>query len=175
MTNDRTLDLLVVDDDPQLRATLLSRFARQGFQVQAAGSGEEALRLAERRNFDVAIVDVMMPGMSGLELLRRLKEEHPECEVIVLTGQGTIESAVEAMKGGAFDYLQKPFPLKELDRGADSLFRMKPDFDSCGFRAPPISPPHDHVRFDHFAGDVEVRARFVHVKPDRVNLVAGGF
>jgi len=109
------LDLLVVDDDQEFRETLSSRFARQGFAVRAAGCGDDALGLAARWNFDVAIFDMMMPGMSGLELLRRFKEHHPECEIIMLTGQGSIETAVEAMKLGAYDYLQKPFPLKDLE------------------------------------------------------------
>jgi DNA-binding NtrC family response regulator len=109
------LDLLVVDDDHEFRDTLRSRFARSGFEVRAAANGEEALGLAQRRNFAVAIFDMMMPGMNGLELLKRFKTDHPECEVILLTGQGSIETAVEAMKLGAYDYLQKPFSLKDLE------------------------------------------------------------
>jgi len=109
------LDLLIVDDDQEFRDTLKARFARHEIAVQTASCGEEALGLAERRNFDVAIFDMMMPGMSGLELLKRFKADHPECEVVLLTGQGTIETAVEAMKLGAFDYLQKPFPLRDLE------------------------------------------------------------
>jgi DNA-binding NtrC family response regulator len=107
--------LLVVDDDQEFRDTLRSRFSRSGFEVSAAANGEEALGLAQRRNFDVAIFDMMMPGMNGLELLKRFKTDHPECEVILLTGQGSIETAVEAMKLGAYDYLQKPFSLKDLE------------------------------------------------------------
>jgi DNA-binding NtrC family response regulator len=115
MTLPPTVDLLVVDDDQEFRDTLRARFARSGFEVAAAASGEQALDLAARRNFDVAIFDMMMPGMSGLELLKRFRLDHPECEVILLTGQGSIETAVEAMKQGAYDYLQKPFPLKDLE------------------------------------------------------------
>jgi DNA-binding NtrC family response regulator len=115
MTAAGPIDLLVVDDDHEFRETLGSRFGRHGFEVKSAASGAEALDLAQRRSFDVAIFDMMMPGMNGLELLTRFKEIHPECEVIVLTGQGSIETAVEAMKLGAYDYLQKPFPLKELE------------------------------------------------------------
>jgi len=115
MTSPITVDLLVVDDDPEFRDTLRSRFTRHGFEVRAAASGEEALGVAEQRTFDVAIFDMMMPGMTGLELLKRFKGAHPECEVILLTGQGSIETAVEAMKLGAYDYLQKPFPLKDLE------------------------------------------------------------
>lgn len=119
------LDLLVVDDDQEFREILASRFARQGFAVQSAGNGEDALGLAERRNFDVAIFDMMMPGMNGLELLKRFKETHPECEIILLTGQASIETAVEAMKLGAYDYLQKPFPLKDLEGVVDKAFERR--------------------------------------------------
>jgi len=118
-------DLLVVDDDAEFRDTLCNRFTRQGFEVQTAPNGPEALALAQRRNFDVAIFDMMMPEMTGLELLKRFKESHPECEVILLTGQGSIESAVEAMKLGAFDYLQKPFPLKDLENVAVKAFERR--------------------------------------------------
>ena len=127
MTNtpNSAVDLLVVDDDQEFRDTLRTRFARRGFEVRSAASGEEALELAELRNFDVAIFDIMMPGMSGLELLRRFKARHAECEVVLLTGQGTIETAVEAMKLGAYDYLQKPFPLKDLEAVVVKAFERR--------------------------------------------------
>jgi len=83
------------------------------------------MEVAELRNFDVAIFDIMMPGMSGLELLKRFKARHAECEVVLLTGQGTIETAVEAMKLGAYDYLQKPFPLKDLEAVAVKAFERR--------------------------------------------------
>jgi DNA-binding NtrC family response regulator len=125
MTAPPPIDLLVVDDDLQFRETLVTRFARHGFAVQSAGNGEEALGLAQRRNFDVAVFDMMMPGMSGLELLKHFKEFHPECEVILLTGQGSIETAVEAMKLGAYDYLKKPFSLKDLESVAGKAFERR--------------------------------------------------
>lgn len=106
-------DLLLVDDEPGLRSTVAKHFSRRGYRVEEADDGEQALQLARRREFDVAVVDMMMPKMSGIELLRKLKAE-AECEVILLTGQGTIESAVEAMKLGAYDFLTKPVRLAEL-------------------------------------------------------------
>jgi DNA-binding NtrC family response regulator len=115
MPDTKKIDLLVVDDDDDFRGTTSRWFNRAGFLVSEASTGEHALELAQRRDFDVAIVDMKMPGMSGLELLKTFKEGSAECEVILLTGQGTVESAVEAMKSGAFDYLTKPFPLKELE------------------------------------------------------------
>lgn len=115
MYSPERVQLLIVDDDDDFRGTVMRRFARRGFRVEQATSGAEALDLSARKSFDVAIVDLMMPGMSGLELLSRLREAHPDCQVVMLTGQGTIETAVEAMKQGAYDFLTKPFPLGELE------------------------------------------------------------
>ena len=109
------VNLLIVDDDAEFRSTVSRRFGRRGFRVQEAADGAEALGVAAERDFHVAIVDLMMPGMSGIEVLAKLKQTQPECEVILLTGQGTVESAVEAMKRGAYDFLTKPFPLAELE------------------------------------------------------------
>ena len=111
----KDIDLLIVDDDDEFRDTMARRFRQRGFHVHEASNGEDALQLTQRRDFDVAILDMMMPGLSGLEVLEKFKEAHVECEAIVLTGQGTIESAVNAMKAGAYDYLTKPFSLKELE------------------------------------------------------------
>jgi DNA-binding NtrC family response regulator len=109
------IDLLIVDDDAEFRATVSRRFARRGFRIKEAADGTQALEIASERDFQVAIVDLMMPGMSGIEVLAKLKQAQPECQVILLTGQGTIETAVEAMKRGAYDFLTKPFPLAELE------------------------------------------------------------
>lgn len=81
-----------------------------------APNAQEALALLDRQQFDVAVIDMNMPGISGVELLQRMKSENIETEVIILTGQGTIESAVQAMKIGACDYLTKPFPLGDLEQ-----------------------------------------------------------
>jgi DNA-binding NtrC family response regulator len=116
MSERKNIDLLVVDDDDDFRSTMAKMFARRGFQVEEAADGEQALAAAQRRVFDVAIFDMIMPGLCGLDLLRKFREGHAECEVLVLTGQGTIETAVGAMKLGAYDYLTKPFPLKELEK-----------------------------------------------------------
>jgi DNA-binding NtrC family response regulator len=118
----RDIDLLVVDDDDEFRGTMARMFSRRGFQVHEAANGEAALSTAQRRDFGVAILDMKMPGLCGVDLLKRFKEEHPECELIVLTGQGTIETAVQAMKQGAYDFLTKPFPLKELEKLIEKAF-----------------------------------------------------
>ncbi|MCA9143940.1 MAG: sigma-54-dependent Fis family transcriptional regulator [Planctomycetaceae bacterium] len=115
MANAEEVDLLVVDDDDEFRDTLVRRYTRCGFRVSDASCGDEALDMVQRRDFDVAVFDMMMPGLSGLELLEKFKENQVECEVILLTGKGSIDTAVHAMKAGAFDYLQKPFPLQDLE------------------------------------------------------------
>src|SRR5690349_18271992 len=107
----KKIDLMLVDDDPDFRESVARRFMRRGFQVQEAAHGEQALQLASLRQFDVIVLDMIMPGMTGIQVLEQLKLTHPECEVILLTGQGTIETAVQAMKLGACDFLTKPFPL----------------------------------------------------------------
>lgn len=109
------IDLLIVDDDDEFRGTVSRRFIRRGYRVREAAGPEEALRALAERQFDVALLDLVMPGMSGVELLEKLRASQPDCEAILLTGQGSIETAVEAMRKGAFDYLTKPFPLGELE------------------------------------------------------------
>jgi DNA-binding NtrC family response regulator len=110
-----SIDLLIVDDDAEYRATLVRRFSRSGYNVYEASDGAEALELAERRQFDVAIIDMMMPRVSGFELLEKLKASQPDCEIIMLTGSATVETAVKAMKLGAYDYLTKPCSLVECE------------------------------------------------------------
>src|SRR4051812_17511038 len=109
------LQLLIVDDDEQLRQTLVRRFQRQGMNVTSASSGEEALAQIAQTRCDVALLDLHMPGMTGIELLGQLKERQPELEAIMLTAHGSIETAIMAMKRGAYDYLTKPFHLPELE------------------------------------------------------------
>ncbi len=107
--------LLIVDDDDQIRQTLVRRFQRQGMSVTEARSGEEALSLLPRQSFDVALLDLNLPGMSGVEFLEKLKAEQPEAEALLLTAHASIETAILAMKRGAYDYLAKPFHLPELE------------------------------------------------------------
>jgi DNA-binding NtrC family response regulator len=114
-TTHAPLRLLIVDDDEDLRQVLLRRFQQLGASVTAAGSGEEALAAAARARFDVALLDLHLPGLSGIDILGRLKEDQPDLEAILLTAHGSIETAIQAMKGGAYDYLTKPFRLSELE------------------------------------------------------------
>ncbi len=106
--------ILVVEDDPSLRRIMQVRMEHHGFRVECAESGEEGMAALEREPFDLLLTDLMLPGMSGLEVLKQAKAQHPATAVIVLTAFGTVETAVEAMKGGAFDYLTKPVDNEEL-------------------------------------------------------------
>ncbi|MCA9024487.1 MAG: sigma-54-dependent Fis family transcriptional regulator [Planctomycetaceae bacterium] len=115
MSKLRPIDLLIVEDDDGFREMAVEWMHRKGHHVEGAANGQEALKHCERKHFQVAIFDMNMPGISGLELLQRLKADGVDSEVIFLTGQATVENAVEAMKMGACDYLTKPFPLSELE------------------------------------------------------------
>ncbi len=108
-------DLLLVDDDDEVREVLARRFTRRGFQVTEAIDGVAALDALEKRNFDVVICDLDMPRMDGIGFLEQVKASQNECEVIMLTGQGSIVTAVQAMKLGAVDYLTKPVALDALE------------------------------------------------------------
>jgi len=93
--------------------------------VVEASDGEQALELARHRHFDVAVLDLRMPGMSVLELLEMLRTVDPECQSIILTGEATLETAVQAMKLGAYDYLTKPFSLAELEMAVQRAYERR--------------------------------------------------
>ncbi|MHC4392644.1 MAG: sigma-54-dependent transcriptional regulator [Planctomycetota bacterium] len=106
--------LLIVDDEEPFRKLIERNLRRAGASVTGVGSGEDALVLLTREEFDVCVLDLTMPGISGIELLRELKELNPTIEAIMITGHGTIETAIEAMKLGAYDYIEKPLKMSEL-------------------------------------------------------------
>jgi DNA-binding NtrC family response regulator len=107
--------ILVAEDEANLRLVIQKELQRLGYRVQAAPDGEAALRLLEESNVDVLLCDINMPRMDGMELLRRVRERPNPPEAIMLTGHATVETAIEAMKLGAYDYLSKPYRITELD------------------------------------------------------------
>jgi DNA-binding NtrC family response regulator len=106
--------LLVADDEESMRYFLSRSLSRRGFEVEAVENGEAAMERFEARRFDVAILDLKMPGADGIEVLSRIRGSDPEALVIIMTAYGTIRSAVDAMRQGAFDYITKPFEIDEL-------------------------------------------------------------
>jgi DNA-binding NtrC family response regulator len=114
MTPPGNIHLLIVDGDALQRHSLVRRFERLGGIVTETGAAGDALEKAARRRCDVARIDLNLPDMDGLKLLARLKERQPDLEAVVLTGHGSIEAAIRAMKSGAYDYLTKPVPFPAL-------------------------------------------------------------
>ena len=107
--------LLVAEDEANLRLVIQKELQRLGFRVDVVPDGEAALRRLEEGNVDVLLSDINMPRIDGMELLKRVRERPNPPEVILLTGHATVETAIEAMKLGAYDYLTKPYHITELD------------------------------------------------------------
>jgi DNA-binding NtrC family response regulator len=108
--------VLIVDDEGRLRDVLTRAIGSWGFQVASARSGEEALRLMQATKFDVSILDLNLPGVSGIELFEKLRANNPDHQVIVLTGFGNLESARASIRLDVVDFLEKPCPLGELEK-----------------------------------------------------------
>lgn len=114
--------ILVVDDEKNIRLMLRQALASEEVVVESAINGEEAIAKLGEAEFDVMLLDLRLPGMDGLEVLRRVHEQVPEMPVILLTAHGTIEGAVDAMRSGAVNFLQKPFSPREIrDAVAEAL------------------------------------------------------
>ena len=106
--------VLLVDDEEEFCNMLSERLETRGLKVNAVLSGEEAVNRVEKQNFDAIILDLAMPGIDGLETLRRIKKKRPDLEILMLTGHGTVKSSIEAMKLGAEDFLEKPVDMNVL-------------------------------------------------------------
>ena len=121
---DHSFTLLVVDDDPHFQILLKTVFMEENYSLHPADTGEEALKLLGNFRFDAVIIDLGLPGMDGMTLLKEVKKIYPEIMVIMLTGQGNVQLAVEAIKAGADDFLQKPFPQEALRARVDKMYRI---------------------------------------------------
>lgn len=106
--------ILAVDDDEPMRRLLIKELPRKGFSVETAPDGDTAFELIKDNAYDVVLLDIVMPGTDGITLMKKLKQDPASPVIIVLTGRATVETAVEAMKHGAYDYLTKPYKLDEL-------------------------------------------------------------
>ena len=121
----RVVRLLLVDDEARFVETLSKRLTARGFDVEGALGGPQALELLEARPFDVVLLDVWMPGMDGLEVLKAIRRLHPSVKVILVSGNASINAAIEGMRLGAVDYLLKPVEIDDILVKVEDAFEKK--------------------------------------------------
>lgn len=119
------INLLIVDDEEQFLEAIRKSLELRDFHVITVNRGEKALEAAKNNPIDIALVDLKMPGISGEETLKALKQQHKWMEVVILTGHGAVESAIECTKSGAYSYLQKPCELEELLKALQGAYKKK--------------------------------------------------
>jgi len=134
MSNKPDIKVLLIDDEETLLEYLSKRLLREGFTVKAAFSGEEAVEVAAHEQFDVAVVDLKMPGMDGVETQKSLKKTQPFLQCIVLTGHGSIDSALESGQEDAFKYLLKPIDYENLVATIREAHDKKVELQTAKFR-----------------------------------------
>ncbi len=106
--------VLVIDDEAIVRVSCQRVLEPEGFEVDVTARGDEALEMMQSKQYDVVLTDLKMPDMDGLEVLKEIKKRWPEVQVIIITGYGTISTAVQAIKLGAYDYIEKPFTPEDI-------------------------------------------------------------
>ena len=122
--------ILIVDDELILRKSLARWLERDGHDIDVAENGEEALKKTETKKYDLMLVDIKMPGMSGIDVLKHIKGNDPEIAVVMITAFGSISTAIESMKNGANDYLLKPFDPNELSLLIEKILTSKSALES---------------------------------------------
>jgi two-component system, OmpR family, alkaline phosphatase synthesis response regulator PhoP len=166
--------ILIVDDEKNIRLTLSHALQPLELPVHTAGDGEEALKKLQEHNLGLVLLDLKMPGMDGLEVLRRIKDTWPKTQVILITAHGTIESAVEAMKLGAVDFIRKPFGPKEIrDLAAQVLERQVLNGEKSLDYETLIGTAGGHIserRFDEARGIIRKAIAFDPRRPEAFNL-----
>ncbi len=121
--------VLLVDDEKDFVEVLAERLQNRGFDVRQAFNGEDAINLLNQQDADVVILDVLMPGKDGVQTLSEIKQLKPLTEVIMLTGYGTIETAIQGMKFGAYDYLMKPTETEDLVVKINKAYKLKSEHE----------------------------------------------
>lgn len=117
--------VLVIDDEVDFVETIVKRLRDRGLEAEGSLSGPEGLQLLDNKEFDVIILDVKMPKMNGIETLREIKKKSPLVEVIMLTGHGSVESGIQGLQLGAFNFVMKPVPLNELLKQMTQAYERK--------------------------------------------------
>jgi DNA-binding NtrC family response regulator len=124
-----SIKVLLADDEKDFVETLAQRLEVRDFNVKTAESGDEAIGLIREHDFDVIVLDVLMPGKDGIETLREIKNLKPLLHVIMLTGNATVETAIEGMKLGAYDFLMKPTETEDLVEKITKAYKLKSEHD----------------------------------------------
>lgn len=160
--------VLIVDDEKNIRLTLSQALEPLGLQTDTAVNGEEALNQLKEKEYGLILLDLKMPGMDGMEVLRQVREIRPEIRVIIITAHGTIESAVEAMKLGAVDFLQKPFAPKEIRELVSNVIdREKLDEQKATDYISHIELAKKSIGDQRFEAAIEHVRRAIAVEPTR--------
>jgi DNA-binding NtrC family response regulator len=159
----KKLNIMVVDDESIVRESLYHWFIKSGHTVDTAASGFEALEKLEQVPFDILFVDIKMPGMDGIELLKKVKSAYPDTIVIIITAYGSIESAIKAMKTGASDYLLKPFKPDYLSLVLEKVTRQQQLTDEFNFLKGHIERI---TRFDNIIGQSPPMQDIFNIIPD---------
>jgi two-component system OmpR family response regulator len=162
----RTVQILLIEDDTRLSALVADRLRGEGHTAETAADGDEGLRLASSGRFDMAVVDVMLPGMDGLHVASTLRERGVTTPILMLTARDTVDDRVAGLRAGADDYLVKPFAFKELVARIDALARRAPRADDDG------SMTVENVRLDPRARRVTVDGQTVDLTAKEFDLLA---
>jgi DNA-binding NtrC family response regulator len=166
--------ILVVDDESTTQDTLGLFLETEGYRVATARSGEEALARIQSQEFDVIVADVVMPGLSGLEILERSRELSPGAAVILMTGHATVEMAIEALRKGACDYLQKPFVLHDLARCVQRLLERSGHAGPAGTPRVQLLPSGEDLLVGESASLRLVREQIARSAPTPSNVLITG-
>ncbi len=159
----RKMSIMVVDDEMIIRESFSQWFQKEGYEVSSAASGFEALNKLKKYPFDILFVDIKMPGMDGIELLQRVKQEYPQTFVVIITAYGSIDTSVNAMKMGASDYLLKPFRPEQLNLVMEKIAQQKKlslEIDYLKGRL------ETSTRFDNIIGQSEPMVKIFEIIPE---------
>ena len=170
-----TASILLVDDESTTQDTLGMFLETMGYRVATAGSGKEALTRIESEEFDVIVTDVVMPDVSGLEVLERSRVLNPAAAVVIITGHATVEMAIEALRRGAWDYLQKPFVLDEFALCVRRLLNRRAESQTSPARLPSLVPiPAEELLVGRSSAMEAVREQIARCAPTPSNVLITG-
>jgi CheY-like chemotaxis protein len=170
--------VLVVDDEPVVLELFQRALGEKGLSIRTARNADEALALLEREGFGCVLTDKNLPGLDGIEIVRRVRQKQPFCACIVMTGYASMESAVEALRLGAIDYLEKPFDdlSRVVDRIDECVRLMREEYQRRGPGAPPVdgSSPMDVLQARVEEATSDLRTRALHLLARLVSTKSAG-